>query len=85
MLDANSPAPQFDLIRVVTLHAAVVAFGSLTYLTGCGGVTGSKQLSLGIHVFIVIGLTTLKYCRYLGLIVLSRLFCLEGFCANKAR
>jgi len=25
-----------DLIRVVTLHAAVMAFGSLTYLVGCG-------------------------------------------------
>ena len=25
-----------DLIRVVTLHAAVVASGSLTYLVGCG-------------------------------------------------
>jgi len=36
MLDANSPAPQFDLIRVVTLHAAIVASGSLTYLVGCG-------------------------------------------------
>ena len=25
-----------DLIRVVTLHAAVMASGSLTYLMGCG-------------------------------------------------
>jgi hypothetical protein len=25
-----------DLIRVVTLHAAVMASGSLTYLVGCG-------------------------------------------------
>ena len=62
-----------------------MASGSLTYLMGCGGVTGSKQLSLGIPVFIVIGLTTLKYCRYLGLIGLSRLFCLEDFRANKVR
>jgi len=36
MLDANSPAPQFDLIRVVTLHPTVMASGSLTYLVGCG-------------------------------------------------
>jgi hypothetical protein len=25
-----------DLVRVVTLHAAVIASGSLTYLVGCG-------------------------------------------------
>ena len=25
-----------DLIRVVTLHATVIASGSLTYLMGCG-------------------------------------------------
>jgi hypothetical protein len=25
-----------DLIRVVTLHATVIASGSLTYLVGCG-------------------------------------------------
>jgi hypothetical protein len=28
--------PQFDLIRVVTLHATVMASGSLSYLVGCG-------------------------------------------------
>jgi hypothetical protein len=27
--------PQFDLIRVVTLHATVMASGSLSYLVGC--------------------------------------------------
>ena len=28
--------PQFDLIRVVTLHATVIASGSQAYLMGCG-------------------------------------------------
>ena len=27
---------RYDLIRVVTLHATVMASGSLTYLMGCG-------------------------------------------------
>jgi hypothetical protein len=36
MLDANSSASQFDLMRVVTLHATVMASGLLTYLMGCG-------------------------------------------------
>ena len=32
-----------DLVRVVTLHATVMASGSLTYLMGCG-VYGTKTL-----------------------------------------
>jgi len=35
-----------DLIRVVTLHAAVTASGSLTYLMGCGVASNdSNQVS----------------------------------------
>ena len=34
---ATSELPrQYNLIRVVTLHATVMASGSLTYLVGCG-------------------------------------------------
>ena len=39
-----------DLIRVVTLHAAVVTSGSLTYLVGCGIAShGSYQVSYLKH------------------------------------
>ena len=40
-----------DLIRVVTLHAAVVAFGSLTYLVGCGvyGAKTTPEFDIDFH------------------------------------
>ena len=40
-----------DLIRVVTLDAAVVAFGSLTYLVGCGvyGAKTTPEFDIDFH------------------------------------
>ena len=36
-------ASQYDLIRVVTLHAAVMISGSLTYLMGCSVNSNDKH------------------------------------------
>ena len=40
-----------DLIRVVTLHAAVMASGSLTYLVGCGvyGAKTTPEFDIDFH------------------------------------
>lgn len=39
-------ASQYDLIRVVTLHATVMASGSLTYLVGCGGAARAGRFDI---------------------------------------
>ena len=40
-----------DLIRVVTLHATVMASGSLTYLVGCGvyGAKTTPEFDIDFH------------------------------------
>ena len=40
-----------DLIRVGTLHATVMAFGSLTYLVGCGvyGAKTTPEFDIDFH------------------------------------